>query len=144
MPASEREVGYPTGLGRRLGAALYDGLLILAIWLGTIFAWVVASGGEAVTGLLLQLVLLTELAGFYLVFWTRTGQTLGMTAWRIKLVAGDGRAPSLRQLCVRLGVAPLSIAAVGLGYLWLYIGDEKRTWHDRASDTWVVHIPKKD
>ena len=144
LPASDNPltVAYPAGLGRRLGAMLYDALLIIAIWMATLLAWVVANGGEAVVGLLVQMVLAAELLGFYLYFWSRQGQTLGMTAWRIKLVDTEGRQPTLRQLCVRLVTAPLSICSAGLGYLWFYIGDAKQTWHDRLSGTMVVHIPK--
>jgi len=121
---------------------LYDALLIVAIWMATLLAWVIANDGDAVAGLLVQAVLAMELVGFYLYFWSRQGQTLGMTAWRIKLVDTDGRQPTLRQLGIRLAAAPLSAGAVGLGYLWLYVGDARQTWHDRLSKTMVVHIPK--
>ena len=46
--------GYPAGLGRRLGAMLYDTLLILALFFLTGFIWVSISG-DVVTGLLFQL-----------------------------------------------------------------------------------------
>jgi uncharacterized RDD family membrane protein YckC len=121
---------------------LYDSLLIIAIWMATLLAWVIANDGKAVEGIIVQAVLALELLGFYLYFWSRQGQTLGMTAWRIKLVDADGSQPLLKQLVVRLLTAPLSIACVGVGYLWLYVGDARQTWHDRLSGTMVVHIPK--
>jgi uncharacterized RDD family membrane protein YckC len=136
------ESGYPAGIGRRLGAMLYDSLLIIAIWMATLLVWVVASGGEAVTGWPIQVVLFSQWLGFYLYCWSRQGQTLGMTAWRIKLVSLDGTAPSFLQLLKRAAVAPVSVICAGLGYLWLYIGGHQQTWHDRASQTLVVHIPK--
>ena len=136
------ETGYPAGIGRRLGAMLYDGLLIIAIWMATLLVWVIASGGEAVTGWPIQLVLFSQWLGFYLYFWSRQGQTLGMTAWRIKLVKQDGTAADFPQLLKRAAVAPISLFCVGLGYLWFYVGDQQQTWHDRASQTLVVHIPK--
>ncbi len=110
--------------------------------MGTLFFWVILNDGEAVTGLFVQLVLLLELAGFYLYFWSRQGQTLGMTSWRIKVVDSSGQRPSTKQLCIRLLAAPLSFISCGIGYLWFYIGDRRQTWHDRLSDTMVVHIPK--
>ena len=121
---------------------LYDSLLIIAIWMATLLVWVIASGGEVVTGWLIQVVLFSQWLGFYLYFWSRQGQTLGMTAWRIKLVNQDGTQPSLPQLLKRAAVAPVSVFCAGLGYLWIYIGDRQQTWHDRASQTLVVHIPK--
>ena len=133
---------YPAGVPRRLGALLYDALLVIALWMGTLFLWVIASGGESVEGLGVQLVLLAELIVFYLGFWSRQGQTLGMAAWHIKLVDSNGQPPSWRQLCVRLTIAPLSFGTAGLGFFWFYVGTRQQTWHDRISDTFVVHIPK--
>jgi uncharacterized RDD family membrane protein YckC len=144
LPASDQTpiVAYPAGIARRLGALLYDGLLIIAIWMGTLFLWVLINDGEAVSGPLVQLILLAELAGFYLYFWSRQGQTLGMTAWRIKLVDSSGNPPEKRQLLLRLVTAPLSFLSCGIGYLWFYVGAHRQTWHDRFSDTMVVHIPR--
>ena len=110
--------------------------------MGTLFLWVLLNGGEAVTGMFVQLILLLELAGFYLYFWSRQGQTLGMTAWRIKVVDMSGDPPTFKQLLVRLLTAPLSWLSCGVGYLWFYVGDRRQTWHDRLSDTMVVHIPR--
>ena len=128
---------------RRLGALLYDLLLIIAIWMGTLFIWVLASGGEAVTGVAVQLLLAAEWMAFYLFFWRRQGQTLGMAAWRITLVGEDGHPPALKQCLIRAVAAPLSLVCFGLGYLWFYIGNTQQTWHDRLSHTMVVHIPKQ-
>ena len=70
-PSETATVGYPAGLGRRLGAALYDVLLVIALWMTTLFVWVAAGDGEAVSGWLVQLVLLAEFAGFYILSWRR-------------------------------------------------------------------------
>ena len=112
--------------------------------MATLFPWVILNDGEAVGGALVQLVLLMELVGFYLFFWSRQGQTLGMTAWRIKLVDVDGRQPTFNQLLLRILTAPLSWLSCGIGYLWLYVGDRRQAWHDRLSNTMVVHLPRSD
>ena len=126
-----------------MGALLYDMLLItIGMWGSTLFVWVIANNGEAVTGWPVQFLLAGEMMAFYLFFWSRDGQTLGMIAWRIKLVDVSGHPPTLPQLIIRMSAAPLSIAVAGLGYLWLYVGDAKQTWHDRWSNTMVVYIPK--
>ena len=136
------EAAYPAGLGRRLGAGLYDGLLIVALWMGTLFIGVLINSGEAISGAGVQMLLLAELLVFYIYFWSRDGQTLGMTAWRIKVVDETGRPPSFRQLIIRLISALLSWISLGIGYLWFYVGKRQQTWHDQLSKTLVVHIPK--
>ena len=142
---SPRSIGYPAGITRRLGALLYDSILIgLGIWGSTLLLFVIANGGEAVPPPLVQVVLPIEWIGFYAYFWHRNGQTLGMKSWRITLVDEAGALPSWRQIAIRIGVAPISLVCAGLGFVWLYVGDRQQTWHDRASGTYVVHTPKAD
>jgi uncharacterized RDD family membrane protein YckC len=139
--AAKRVTGHPAGLVRRLGALLYDVLLIIAIWMMTLFGLVLANDGEAVGGVAVQGLMLVEWIAYYAYAWRRTGQTLGMKSWRIVLVDEDGSRPEWRQLALRMLVAPFSLACLGLGYAWLY-GDRRQTWHDRASRTYVVNVPK--
>ena len=69
--------GYPAGLGRRLGAMLYDSLLILALFFLTGFIWVPISG-DVVTGPLFHLTLIAEIIAFFGYFWRKQGETLGL------------------------------------------------------------------
>lgn len=135
--------GYPAGLGRRLGAMLYDTLLILALFFLTGFIWVPISG-DVVTGLLFQLTLIVEIVAFFGYFWRKQGETLGMRAWKIRVIDEAGALPSWQRILLRLCIAPLSVAAFGIGYAWLYLGDNKQTWHDKVSGTFVVYLPDRD
>ena len=126
----------PASLGRRLGAILYDTLLIIALWMITILLVVIAVG-EAVVGVGLQILLVAEAFGFYVFFWLRGGQTLGMLAWRLRVVTPDGRAIGWRSAIVRV-----ITACLGLGNLWMLLDCENLAWHDRFSDTMIVHLPK--
>ena len=134
----------PAGVPRRLGAMLYDSLLILALWMATALALVLVNGGEAVEGWWVSLLMLAVLAGYYLYCWLRSGQTLGMQSWRLQLVDMNGNPVTLKAAMIRLLSAPLSILSAGVGYLWFYVGDGKQTWHDRLSKTYVVLLPKAD
>ncbi|HBK17477.1 MAG: RDD family protein [Gammaproteobacteria bacterium TMED134] len=129
------------GLLRRLGAMLYDGLLLLAIFFATGFIWVIPTG-QAASGPLFQLILLLEIVLFYGYCWYRTGETLGMRAWRLRLVNDQGLPASLKQIGVRLLVAPISMGCFGLGYLWIYVSPSGKTWHDHLSQTLVAHLPR--
>ena len=128
----------PAGLWRRVAAMVYDGLLVLAIWLLTLLLMVVANGGEAVYGAPVQSLLFLELATFFVYFWRTGGQTAGMRAWRLRLVSDIGGPISLNQAMLRLFGALAAFAALGLGYLWALFDRQGRTWPDLLSHSRIV------
>ena len=132
---------YVAGLGRRLGALVYDSLLVLAIWMATTLILVIATS-DVVNGLWLQILFAAQWAGFYLYAWCKSGQTVGMMAWRIKTLQPNGEPPTLMQALRRLAIAPWSFAVLLIGFLWMYVDKDRRTWHDMISNTVVVHFPK--
>jgi len=90
-----------------------------------------------------QLYLLTVTFLFFAVPWLRGGRTLGMQAWRMRVVAVPGGAP-LRwsHAARRFAAALLSWACLGLGFVWVLFDREGRAWHDILSGTRVVLLPK--
>ncbi|WP_108445409.1 RDD family protein [Halomonas denitrificans] len=145
---------WPAGLGRRLGAMLYDGLLVLAIWIViaalhlAVVRLVLGVPAEQVgvgAAQVLSLRLLMALGAFvfFAFFWTRGGMTLGMQAWRLRVQTRDGCSITALQALQRFLVATISLAAFGLGYLWILLDDEKRSWPDIVSNTRVVVLPKR-
>lgn len=154
-PAGSPDSLPPPGLLRRLAAMLYDSLLVFAVaWTVTAVAVFLrresvgeaairASGKAAVSGLPLQIAIVIALAFFFGWFWTRTGQTLGMQAWRLRVQQPDGSPISWRQAVIRMGGAVLSMLCLGAGYWWLLFDREKCAWHDRLSGTRVVLLPKR-
>lgn len=129
----------PVGLWRRLAAMLYDGLLILAIWMLTLLLMVLANGGEAVFGAAVQSLLFLELVAFFAYFWRADGQTAGMRAWRLRLVSDDGGPISLNQAVLRLFGALGAFASLGAGYFWALLDRQRRTWPDLLSRSRIVH-----
>ena len=83
-------------------------------------------------------------AGLYATHsWARGGQTLGMRPWRLRLETAAGRpAPGPRRLWIRYAVGTLSLFAGGLGFWWAWIDRDRLAWHDRASGTRLVRVPK--
>jgi uncharacterized RDD family membrane protein YckC len=138
------------GVLRRLGAMLYDLLVVLALLFIVTALFLPFTGGEAITPgdsaaleRIYQATLLLVIVLFFCVFWTRRGQTIGMLAWRLRVERRDGRPLTWRDALVRLGGACVSIAALGLGYWWIWIDRDRLAWHDRWSGTRVVVVPKK-
>jgi uncharacterized RDD family membrane protein YckC len=139
----------PASLPRRLGAMLYDSLLLTAVLMLATGAMLFATGGEAIRSdthpvleWLYRAVLIALTLGFFGLYWTRGGQTLGMAAWRIKVERDDGALLTWRDSAVRLGAAVLSWLPAGLGFLWILFDSESKAWHDGLSHTRVVRLPK--
>ena len=117
---------------------LYDAIGVFAIWLVTVSVIVVATDSAAL-GPAVTILLVFEMVGLFVFSWRYGGQTLGMRAWRIILVSGTGRPLTLVQLTVRLFGAALSIACAGLGYAWILLDHDKRSWADLLSHTRIVN-----
>lgn len=137
------------GLLRRLAAMAYDGLLILALAFGVSALMLVASGGrlghpDRPLWLLWahRISLVASTWAFFAWFWMHGGQTLGMRAWRLRLVATNGGVITWQQTLRRFAGATLSLTALGLGYLWILFDPERRSWHDRLSRTHLIVVPK--
>ena len=134
------------GLGRRLAAIFYDSWLVVALWLigATVDTFVQAGmgSGEAPVRLPLQLYVVLTPFVFFGWFWTHGGQTLGMRAWRMRLLDADGNDVTWRASFVRVAAAGLSVSALGLGYLWMWLDRDRLTWHDRLSGTRLVLLQK--
>ena len=76
------------GLGRRLGAILYDCLLVFALLMMVATPFIAIRGGEAIepqTDIVYRLILAVVIYAFFVGFWTRTGRTLGMQSWGLQL-----------------------------------------------------------
>ncbi|MGB0468213.1 MAG: RDD family protein [Pontibacterium sp.] len=127
---------------KRLGAMVYDFMLIVALWMLIGAIAVAFNDGEAVEGALFNTVLFLATFSFFAFFWTRNGQTLGMMAWRLRVQTLEGGPISLTQALIRFLVAAVSFGCAGLGYLWMFISQDKMTWHDQLSKTHMVELPK--
>lgn len=148
MTATEEQSS--PSLPRRLTAMLYDTFLVIAL-AGVVNALALgvvvrATGGEqqVLNAHVVQILTVLSTVGFFSVFWLKSGQTLGMQAWRIRLVDFEGNPPTAGKAIVRCLGAFLSFAPLGLGYLWCLVDHNKRYWHDYLSRTELILLPKPD
>jgi uncharacterized RDD family membrane protein YckC len=142
---------YPM-LPRRLAAIVYDTLLVLPIIMVSValsmgFRRLVSGGVEdlnqaALSPHLVQFISLIAVLGFFSWFWLRSGQTLGMQAWRIKLVSQSGDPVTTSQAIRRALAAVLSAACLGMGYWWCLFDPKRRYWHDYLSGTQLILLEK--
>jgi len=128
-------------LWRRLAAAAYDLLLVLALLMVLTGLAIFARGGAAIDpgSIWFQLLLVSAWWLYFAWSWTHGGQTIGMRAWRLVLHSErDDNAIGWGQAGVRFLAACLSTLPAGLGFWWSLADSERRTWHDRLSRTWPV------
>ncbi|MEM7431382.1 MAG: RDD family protein [Pseudomonadota bacterium] len=132
-----------SSLLRRLGAITYDLLLVIALLFLATTPFVIAAG-DAIQPYTAahQMTLFLVIYAFFVGFWTRTGSTLGMLAWNLRVLDDSNRPPSLMQATVRFFAAMVSWLPAGLGFLWQLWDKERLTWHDRASNTRLMHAPR--
>ncbi len=136
------------GFGRRFAALIYDGLLLLALALLYSLIVVRIHGGavtEASGPVLWSAYRAGELAlmgAYYVLNWTRSGQTLGMRAWRLRAVTDSGQPLRVARAVARFLWGLAAWAPFGLGVLWLYADPEHLALHDRLSRTRVVVLSR--
>ena len=133
----------PAPLWRRLAAALYDLLPLTGIWMGgALLALLFVPGHQVPPGTLwFQAYLLALTIAYYALSWRRGGQTIGMRAWKLRVVDVDGQACNWRAIALRLAGVPLSLLPLGAGVWAAAFDAEGRMWHDRLAGTRVVRLP---
>ena len=136
-------------LWRHLLAMVYDSFLVAPLLMANALVWVSLFGPTdtmarpAVPAWVMQSTSLCVVALFFSIFWCKSGQTLGMQAWRIQVVSAEGESLTLRKAILRCAVALVSLLPMGLGYLWGILDRSHLTWHDRLSATRLVLLPKE-
>lgn len=133
----------PASLLKQFAAMLYDSLLIFAVLFFATAIALILNRGEAIeSSPLFSLYLLFILFSFYAWFWHRSGQTLGMRAWKIRIVSESGGNPGWGSSYLRLALALVSILCLGLGYFWRLF--KPYTWHDKLSQTSIIDVSRLD
>lgn len=142
MPTPAQAPG-AASLRRRLAAILYDSVAVFGVCFAAgALALAVRRGNPVApdspwyTGYLLLVIYA------YFAYSWRRGHTLGMRAWKLRVVdATTGARPSWKQTAIRFVVALLGWLPAGMGY-WRCLWDgRRRTWHDAASHTQLRFEP---
>ncbi|MGF1750830.1 MULTISPECIES: RDD family protein [Vibrio] len=148
----------PAGLFRRLGALFYDSLVVLALVMmagglvvaileALVAAGMISYGSYTDASDLLSrhpiwspiytAYLAMVWVYFFVYFWTKAGQTLGMRAWKLQVQNLQGGRITVTQALIRLATS-----AFGLANLAVPIDTKKRGFQDIWAKTQVVVLPK--
>ena len=75
----------------------------------------------------------------YAYFWTASGKTPGMTLLGVQVVGQDGSNVGTQRGLVRTLAFPLSFLLLGLGFLGILFGRDRRALHDSIAGTEVIY-----
>ncbi len=82
------------------------------------------------------------LAIYGAVMWKLKDSTVGGIICGLRVVRLDGRPLDWPTTTVRALGCFLSIAILGLGFIWVAFDDQKQSWHDKIAGTTVVRAPR--
>ena len=153
-------------LSRRLACFVYEGVLLFGVVMVAGFVYsTLSQQHHALVGTTgLQVVVFGVLALYFAGFWSRTGQTLAMQTWQIRLVTASGRRVGWRRALCRYLLAWLwflpalltlhwtgqraagtiftALMAGVLGYAALtWLRPDRQYWHDVVCGTRLVRSP---
>ncbi len=111
------------------GVTFFAGLLFLGVTGGTPGGWPRHA---------FQVYLFLVIGLYFAASWRRSGQTLAMKTWSLRLVGADGARITLRQAMVRYTCAWPCLALGGIGILYALFDRDRQFLHDRLSGTKIV------
>ena len=147
-PAVAREnlQGHYAGFGSRLAAFVVDLVVLTAIFMLVLAA--INFAASIVTGKTINFnrneiwVVVAYLVWGFVYFarsWGLNGRTAGGSVFGLQVLTDDGYDVSGRRAIARTLAFPLSFLILGLGFLGILLGDQRRALHDVIAGTVVVY-----
>lgn len=134
------------GFGRRLAATLIDGLILftatflLVLVVGIVGVYLnIYSNNEPIPidtlylicGLILSIL-------YYVVAWSKSGQTIAKSVLGIKVVGSDGKPLSVGKALLRYLGYIISALLFSLGFLWIAFDKKRQGLHDKLASSYAI------
>ena len=117
------------GFAERAAAFVLDAILV------TLAARAVfGDGGDEM--------LIVLIVAYHVAFWLWKRTTLGGIICQLRVTRVDGESLRFVDALVRGVTAIFSLAAFGIGALWILRDPERQSWHDKVAGTYVVRVPR--
>jgi uncharacterized RDD family membrane protein YckC len=129
----------------KLGACfIYEVLVVLALAFACalFFLMVVGDATHGIKRLGLQLFLWVAAGGYFVWCWHKSGQTLAMQAWQLKVLNQHAELLSAKMAVLRYALATLSLLLFGLGFLWAIVDSKHLFLHDRLLKNKLIFAPR--
>ena len=135
----------PAPLLIRIAVMVYELLLVTAVVFVASFIIIPIVGEMHAPWQrhLFQVYILGVLFAYFSAFWLRSGQTLAMKTWRIRLVNLNGAPLTLKQAVMRFVLALFGLLLAGAGFWWALIDRDRQFLHDRIVGTRLIRVPRK-
>lgn len=131
----QKSSSYSLYLWRRLGACLYDLLLLIAIFFVITAIAVGLNGGNAIEHPMYLIGMYPVAFIFFVWCWKRGGQTLGMQAWRLQLVSETNTELTTKQCAFRYFLGSICF---GFTYFGALFDAKKQPLHDSLAGTKII------
>ena len=134
------------GFFKRVFSIIYDSLAITGIIFSLSLLLVLLNGGYAeensIAGLIQLLIIILSGPCFYTYFWiANEGQTLGMQAWKIKLIS-QKKDLTIVLCLLRCFMSVISFLIFGAGYFLILFHKDNRSLADLLTDTQIIDLKK--
>jgi len=138
IPALSRRAG----LLRRFASLAYDTILLIPVLFiaAYLFLTLTQAATTALSHALFQVWLLAVPAVYFVYCWRRSGQTLAMKTWNIRVARQDGSALSTREAVARFLLALWGSLLFGAGFWWGFVDREGQFLHDRLVGTRLFRV----
>jgi uncharacterized RDD family membrane protein YckC len=128
----------------RLLSLAYEGVLLFGIVFvaGYLFLGLARDAQSGLPRLVFQVYMLAVCGTYFVFCWARSGQTLPMKTWHIRLVTEQGQPLTVERAFRRYLLAVLGVVS-GIGVLWAFIDRDRQFLHDRLAKTRIVRIEEQ-
>jgi uncharacterized RDD family membrane protein YckC len=129
------------GVWPRVMSIVYEALIVAAIlFLATALVLIFTRHAIAPGTLWFELYLLSVVGAYFCYCWRRSGQTVGMFAWRLMLTDLSGKRLGYAHGALRFLIA--TVLGFGLlGLLWALVDIDGVALQDRLSKSRVLRLP---
>jgi uncharacterized RDD family membrane protein YckC len=77
--------------------------------------------------------------GYFIFFWSMTGQTVGNAFLGLRIVTTQGRRVPIWRAALRLAGYVISFATLFIGFLWIVVDNRRQGLHDKIAGTYVIY-----
>jgi uncharacterized RDD family membrane protein YckC len=127
------------GLWPRFASLVYESILLFGlVFIAAYFFLAFARDAEqGLPRAIFQLYLLAVCGAYFVFCWRKSGQTLAMKTWGLRVQTRGGARLTVAQALLRYVLAVPSVG-LGVGLLWAFVDRDRQFLHDRIAGTRIV------